>query len=245
MSPRFPDINVVPALIPGAEHRHFCLTHKVAVSLLHSHHGVDELFHYAEEGRPLSRPPTAEDKAEGVPCSFYVNEAAAFEPYEWTVGAVNPMPSKAALAALLADLSDLSTATGAPMGFSLRAREAGAGADALVEVDLADKPGCHAYVPRSTLKIQSGTDTRDIITFYNLIPKPGVDALFSYDEVMEACTEQLIYCTSSCGSHHQQTSHSRTKDYDEVMEACIEQVIYCTSSCGVHHQQTSHSRTED
>jgi hypothetical protein len=77
----FPSIDTLD-FQPGENHLEFCHKFGVGITLLHSHEGFYELCYF--DRMQQSRPATTEDKSQGVPMSFFV-EDAKLVPYEWTL----------------------------------------------------------------------------------------------------------------------------------------------------------------
>lgn len=144
----FPSIETLD-FQPGENHFEFCQKFGVGVTLLHSHDGFYELCFF--DRMQQSRPATAEDKSQGVPMSFYV-EDAKLVPYEWTLepDMLRELPSslahsfdvqqKGICSVLVDELCKLSSTTGLNLGLTLAHIE-----EKGIELEVEGRPGFHTY----------------------------------------------------------------------------------------------------
>jgi hypothetical protein len=187
----FPDVNGL-TFEPVEAHADFCKEYSVGINLLHSHHGVSEMFFFDDFKR--SRPATSEDKVTTKPCSFFVDKASnSLIPFEWTADNVRPMPSSAVFPELTRSLLELQTISGVLLGFTLREVQA------VTELEFADQPGWHCFIPTEKYirDLQSSksdikeSNRRSIITNFDV--RPGTEG-----PVVAGCQ---MYTVTNCISN--------------------------------------------
>jgi len=132
---------------PHQDHLAFCLKYGVGITLLHSHDGFSELTYTNKMTK--SRPAIAEDKINGMPVSFFINESGDLVPYEWVLdftasddtNQLRPLPSQAHDQKFACELLALATSSKVPLGITVQNFENGRNE---VEAE-ATEPGCHSY----------------------------------------------------------------------------------------------------